>query len=344
VKRLEQFVMRTLVIAGEYPWPVNSGSRTRLLTALRGLARCGPTELFSVVPRRRTDWGPADPELALGRTVVDLDDLEDRKILGRLGLPHESRGRVLGAAHDVAGRAVSRADVGRWRRLYRRIGATGATAVVCSDVDARRARTIGLSRVEVVPNTCTRSVQRAPRGSVGRPPTVLFQGTLRYPSNADAARFLAAELAPALRRRVPDVQVRMVGLVTPQVRAFHDPPRVTVVGQVDDMAGELDRADAVVVPIRYGSGTRVKILEAFAGGIPVVSTSLGGEGLEVEEGREVLLADTTDELARGCARLLSEEELRVRLASNGRRLFEERYRPEVVEARVVHVAKRATTA
>ena len=112
-----------------------------------------------------------------------------------------------------------------------------------------------------------------------------------------------------------------------------DPPKVTMVGQVPAIDAELARADLVVVPIRFGSGTRVKIVEAFAQRVPVVSTTLGAEGLEARNGEHLLLADTPDAIAAACAQLLTDPELRQRIVDGAHKLFLERLqRDRVVEA------------
>jgi len=169
---------------------------------------------------------------------------------------------------------------------------------------------------------------------------VLFQGTLRYPPNAEGARFLVREVAPRLRALVPRVRIRLVGTTAPGLSGLDDPPSVTLVGQVPDMSVELAVADLVVVPLRFGSGTRLKVLEAFAQKVPVVSTTLGAEGLGVGDGVHLLLADTPDGLAGACARLLGDEGLRGRLADAAHELFLRRYADDVVAERVASVARR----
>ncbi len=409
--------MRSLVIASEYPWPVNSGSRMRLQTVLRGLARCGTADLFSVVPRTREDIAPPDevPGLdrvavvpydaraasgigllaALARTatpielsfrdraavtgpvtralarfasgsydliwyfrvrswallggwdvapalpaVLDVDDLEDHKIAARLAVPRPSARGVGSRLRIRAARALSAEEIRRWARLQARASAGCAATVVCSALDAERAVTGGMARVEVVPNAfCLVGAPLGPE-DVAAPPTVLFQGTLRYPPNAEASRFLVDEVAPELRRWVPDVRIRLVGTSTPSLERLDNPPSVSVVGRVADMGDELARADLVVVPIRFGSGTRIKILEAFAHRIPVVSTTLGAEGLGVEDGVHLLLGDTARELAAACARLLADSRLRGRVVASAQALYEERFTEDLVEARVAEVAQR----
>ena len=166
--------------------------------------------------------------------------------------------------------------------------------VVCSRIDADRAEAAGLQRVAVVPNGYRLVDKPLGKVAVGSPPTILFQGTLRYPPNADAARYLIEDIRPTITGLVPDALVRFVGVATPAIAALGDRPDVTIVGQVPDIDTELARADLVLVPIRFGSGTRIKILEAFAHRIPVVSTGLGAEGLDVVDEQHLLIADTPD--------------------------------------------------
>ena len=402
--------MRTLVIAGEYPWPANSGSRLRLATVLRGLARCGPVELFSILPERRTDvdppavgagvvrvgrvayddrppTGPAllataahlgkpfelprpdggsalqaltrftrgqydlawyfgmRPLLLTGRllaatSVLDMVDLEDQKIAARLAIPATTPGGPAARVRGRVARAFSNEEIRRWRRIQRTAAGRMDATVVCSDLDAERARRTGMPRIEVVPNGYPTVDRPVGRTAVGHPPTVLFQGTLRYPPNAEAARFLVDAIAPRLRGLVPDARVRLVGTTAPGTDRLADPPRVTVVGQVPDMADELARADLVVVPLRFGSGTRLKILEAFAQRVPVVSTTLGAEGLGAEDDVHLLLADTAGGLAGACARLLGDEGLRGRLVDRAHQLFLERFADDVVTGEVAALARR----
>jgi glycosyltransferase involved in cell wall biosynthesis len=170
---------------------------------------------------------------------------------------------------------------------------------------------------------------------------VLFHGTLRYPPNVDAARWLAGGIGPVLRTLVPEARIRLVGLGNPNLQDLHHPPQVTVVGAVPDIETELRQADVVVVPVRFGSGTRVKIIEAFAHRIPVVATTLGAEGLGVQHGREILLSDTTEGLASACARLFTDVELRQRLTEAAHQRYLEAFDRRVVEGNVLTVARDA---
>ena len=107
--------------------------------------------------------------------------------------------------------------------------------------------------------------------------------------------------------------------------SLDDAPDVTVVGWVPAMDEELARADVVVVPLRYGSGTRVKILEAAAHRIPIVSTTLGAEGLGFEDGKHLLIADEPEDFASACVRLLQEPQLRRHLVDEAEKEFLARF-------------------
>jgi glycosyltransferase involved in cell wall biosynthesis len=277
-----------------------------------------------------------DPAPPTTPAVVDLDDLEDQKIRARLSIPRPGSDGVGAMVRRRASTVLWAEEVRRWQSLHRRIARRSAASVVCSALDAQRVR---LPRTRVVPNGYPEPPRVVDHRHPHSPPVVLFQGTLRYPPNADGARFLCRDVAPLLRRRVAAVRIRLVGLAPPSLSDLDDRPRVTVAGQVPDITDELAGADLVVVPLRFGSGTRVKIIEAFAHGVPVVSTTLGAEGLEVRDGVHLLLADTAEELAGACARLLDDATLRAALIASGRRCFEEHYGAAQADDAVRQVAE-----
>ncbi|HLG91653.1 MAG TPA: glycosyltransferase [Acidimicrobiales bacterium] len=268
--------------------------------------------------------------------VVDLDDLEDAKIGARLAATDQAA-----TWRQRAARALGLEDARRWRSLQHRIARRAAAVVVCSLEDKER---LGVAGAAVVPNCYPVPASPVGRLKVGRPPTVLFGGSLRYPPNTDAARWLVAEVGPRLRRLVPGVRLRLAGLAPPEVRHLHRPPEVSVAGEVGDMSRELAVADLVAVPVRYGSGTRIKLLEAFAHRVPAVSTTAGAEGLGVADGVQLLLADEPDGFAEAAARLLSDMDLRRELADRAQRTYLERFTPSRAQARVRSLATAVSTA
>jgi glycosyltransferase involved in cell wall biosynthesis len=142
-----------------------------------------------------------------------------------------------------------------------------------------------------------------------------------------------------IRREIPGARIRLVGHETATVTALDHPPEVTVVGRVPSMEPELARCDVVVVPIRFGSGTRLKIMEAFAHRVPVVSTSIGAEGLDAEHGVHLLIADSPAEFAAACKLVCSTPPLRRALVDAAERLYRERYATSAATARVRGLAR-----
>jgi len=155
---------------------------------------------------------------------------------------------------------------------------------------------------------------------------VAFSGNLEYHPNVTAVRFFACRVWPALRDRDPNLRWRLIGRNPDAVaRWIGGDPRIEATGPVDDALAELARARVVVAPLLSGSGTRIKILEAWAAGRAVVSTQLGAEGLPARHRENLLLADSPAEIVEAVLVLLGDEALRRRLGEAGRRLVEEQF-------------------
>lgn len=156
-------------------------------------------------------------------------------------------------------------------------------------------------------------------------PAILFVGSMDYHANVDAVVWFAEKIWPAFKKRCPGARFFVVGRdPAPQVRGLAGAD-ITITGTVEDVRPWYAGAAAVVVPIRTGSGTRLKILEAMAAGVPVVSTRLGAEGLEVENGAEVLLADSEAEITRALGEVVSSPELARQLSESARKVVAARY-------------------
>jgi glycosyltransferase involved in cell wall biosynthesis len=275
--------------------------------------------------------------LAAGPTIVDLDDLEDRKAAGRAALEAASRRGAWRQLRRWLSAQQAKRDVAAWTRWQTRVASAVQAVTVCSESDRRH---LGAPNATVIPNGYDDPSPPAGRDRVGTPPTVMLAGFLPYAPNLDAARWLVREIAPRIWRRMPEVQIRLVGEATDEIRGWHHPPEIVVTGVVSEIAVELAGADLVAVPIRFGGGTRIKILEAFAHRIPVVSTPAGATGLDVAHERELLLAGDAEAFAEACGRLLTDTSLRRRLTAAAHRLFQARYRWEDIHEAIVAVARR----
>jgi glycosyltransferase involved in cell wall biosynthesis len=158
--------------------------------------------------------------------------------------------------------------------------------------------------------------------------TVVFSGAMDSRSNIDGIAFLLREVWPKIAAARPDARIKIVGrnppaaLVTEAQTAF---PNWSFTGFVDDIRPHLQEGDISVIPLRVGSGTRLKAFEAMALGLPVVSTTLGVEGLGLTPGEHYIAADTADRFAQAILHLLDDTAERLRLAEDGRALLEARY-------------------
>ncbi|MBV6432267.1 MAG: hypothetical protein IANPNBLG_02409 [Bryobacteraceae bacterium] len=156
--------------------------------------------------------------------------------------------------------------------------------------------------------------------------TLVFSGNLEYSPNQEAVRFFHGCVWPTLRKKYPQLRWRILGRNESALpRSVRDDPTVLLTGPVAHAVSELARSRVAVVPVLGGSGTRVKILEAWAAGLPVVSTTIGAEGLEAVAGRHFLRADTPGELSASISGLLESPCSGEQLGAAGRALYEREY-------------------
>jgi glycosyltransferase involved in cell wall biosynthesis len=251
--------------------------------------------------------------------VVDIDDIESKA--KRLAIPKEAK------LNGIEKSLVLSLDVLRTRGLEHKILSSADWALVCSEEDRRELSRRRLpARLQVVPNSVR---ERAPLPPRPRDDSfhIVIVGTMNYSPNADAAVYFCSEVWPRLKRRChKTVKLWIVGHHPPEhVRKYGDVPGISVVGGVASVSPFYELADVAVVPIRHGGGTRIKILEAMAFGRAVVSTAIGAEGIECESGRDILIANSTDEIVQACLRLAQEPGLSLALVENARRLIREKY-------------------
>jgi sugar transferase (PEP-CTERM/EpsH1 system associated) len=194
------------------------------------------------------------------------------------------------------------------RRIRRDELASCRAADVCvpvSDVDLDRLRAAD-SRIRatvIVPGVDCDEFQ--PLAPVAPSSNLLFVGSMNYLPNVDAAEFFVRDVLPLVARDVPEVTFSIVGTrPSAAVMRLANNPRIRVTGRVPDVRPYYAAASATVVPLRAGGGVRMKILEAMAMGMPIVATTVGAEGLNLAPGRDLLIGDTPEQLARHAVRLL----------------------------------------
>jgi glycosyltransferase involved in cell wall biosynthesis len=234
---------------------------------------------------------------------------------------YASRARAAAGARRLAFTFEAR----RFRRYHDRWLDRYSALIAVSDWDASSLRSVTRRPVEVVPNGVA-SDELLPTEPSTEPATVLFTGTLDHPPNSEGIRWFAAEVWPHVLRRRPDARLLVVGRAPPrEVRALDGRDRVEVIGPVSTIAPYFDQASVVTAPLLSGGGTRLKILEAFACGRAVVSTSVGCEGLDVVDGEHLLVEDDPGRFAAALLRLLEHRDLRERVAIAGRELATRSY-------------------
>jgi glycosyltransferase involved in cell wall biosynthesis len=149
---------------------------------------------------------------------------------------------------------------------------------------------------------------------------------MNYYPNTDGALHLIKSIMPHIWQKDPAVSLCIAGLNPPQViRDLTTDPRIEVIANFEDMREVAQRCCLTLVPLRLGGGTRIKILDSFALGLPVISTSLGCEGLPVVEGKHILIRDDPKQFANAVLEVISNPIMANNLRTNGRRLVEERY-------------------
>jgi glycosyltransferase involved in cell wall biosynthesis len=265
----------------------------------------------------------------IARDQVDVVHVDSLDLVAYL--PMLRRLPVVLAHHNVESRllerrAESESGLRRWylglqARLTAREEARWCgrvalnTAVSAEDADGLR-RIAPDARVVTVPNGVdTEAFAPAPPGL--REGIVFVGGHTWFP-NRDGMAHFADEILPLIRAEWPEVAVTWVGRADDETRAAYAAKGIDMTGYVDDIRPHVDRAACFIVPLRVGGGTRLKILDAWAMGKAVVSTSRGCEGLDARDGENLLVADEPEPFARAVLAVVREPELRLRLETGGR--------------------------
>jgi O-antigen biosynthesis protein len=169
-----------------------------------------------------------------------------------------------------------------------------------------------------------------PPGPAGRE-GLLFVGGFYHTPNVDAVRWFVERVLPIIRREAPDLVLRIAGAnPSEEVLALARQPGVEVLGFVSDLGPLYDRHRVCIAPLRFGAGMKGKVAQSMASGLPIVSTSIGIEGMALEEGAAVLVADGEAEFAAHVLRLLRDDELWLRLSTQGRAYIERTLSVEAV--------------
>jgi glycosyltransferase involved in cell wall biosynthesis len=242
------------------------------------------------------------------RVVLDLHNVES--------VLHEGCSRTEPWPHKIGHRFFQHTA----RRLERSLLAEFDLVLVTSDADRQRVlERSPRARVAVYPNALPfRAVPEAEEEDI-----IAFSGNLEYHPNVNAIKYFHKEIWPRLKKDGARLRWRLIGKNEAGVRALiGDDPRVEFTGPIGDAVAELARARVVVVPLQAGSGTRIKILEAWAAGRCVVSTPIGAEGLPARDGENIRIVHSPGQMAEAVLELLADAPQRERLGRAGRATYE----------------------
>jgi glycosyltransferase involved in cell wall biosynthesis len=260
----------------------------------------------------------------------------------RQARPGEARPPLVVDLHDITydlARQFARAGGSPYRRLYAaanwrklrreelKLYRDADGVCLCSALDEKRVLDeVPRARTVVIPNAAdVEYFQPHPTDSPPGDRTVVYFGLLSTVPNVDAVVHFIRDIWPRISAAHPDARCKIIGGGPPPSLQALAGPRIELTGFVHDLRPHLASAAAVVVPLRMGSGTRLKIVEGMAMGKAIVSTTLGAEGIEAEPGREILVADEPAAFAEAVNRLLDEPDLAARIGQAARKLAVERY-------------------
>jgi glycosyltransferase involved in cell wall biosynthesis len=262
------------------------------------------------------------PDLTWPRSVLDIDDVlsrYERAALGTAGTPLE---RLLTFRRMVS-----------WRRRERLLGTRFRVLSVCSEEDEEYLRRLGVDApIHVIPNAFE-SPRQEPVRCLATPPRVGFIGPLDYFPNHQGIEWFANKCWPHIKREIPEARLRLVGTGT-DGPLKPSGPDVDGLGWLEVPADEIQTWSVMVVPIRMGAGTRVKIVHGFSRKCPIVSTSVGAHGYDVADGRELYLADSPEQFSSACIKAVREPKQAAEMADRAWREFLEKWTWEAVRPRV----------
>lgn len=246
-------------------------------------------------------------------------------VLDEHNVDYETYSRMREGTRSPLRKAFYRVEQARVRRYEQEAWRRSSGCVLTSAREEAMVREAAPGTpTAVVPNGVDTEYFRPEQHEV-RPHTLVFNGLLDYRPNLDASLFLVDEVLPLVRRSHPDARVVIVGRGGPAELAQLRRPHVEATGEVPDVRPYLGQAEAVVVPIMAGSGTRFKVVEGLAMEKPMVSTAVGSEGIGVEDGKHLLIADTPEAFAAAIVRLFDDAALARSLGRVGRDFVQREY-------------------
>jgi glycosyltransferase involved in cell wall biosynthesis len=258
--------------------------------------------------------------------VLDMDDIEHISLARRARSTRDWFRKYALYVFSLAARFTER-----------RVVAISASALVCSEHDREQLIKIAPhAHVEIAQNTASVFGELGVSGS----PTAIFVGVAHYPPNREAILWLANDVWPRVVSALPAARLLIVGEGSGDLPIPSDSRQIEVLGFVPELEGVYRSARLVTCPVRRGSGTRIKIIEAALNGRAVVSTTIGAEGLLFEDGSEILLADSAPAFAQRCVEILADPLRAAALGRAAQRRAQEMYSQERVKSELVALCRK----
>ena len=256
------------------------------------------------------------------RSVLDLDDV-----------PSVFETSVLQNGGPILQKLMTWMRCSIWRRRERLLEERFSTLAVCSEKDKRYLQQLGINTpVHIIPNGFEEPIGE-PIRTPATPPRIGFIGIFDYFPNVEGVKWFLRNCWPSIKSKCPNVQFRLTGRASDSTPDLVGPD-VERLGWVENMDAEIATWSLMIVPLHKGAGTRGKIANGFSRRCPIVSTSLGAYGYEVENGSEIILADDPGKFADACLTLLHSPEQAAAMAERAYQKFLERWTWKAIQPRV----------
>jgi glycosyltransferase involved in cell wall biosynthesis len=256
------------------------------------------------------------------RSVLDLDDV-----------PSVFETSVLQNGGPVLQKLKTWMRRSSWRRREKLLEERFSTLAVCSEKDKRYLRSLDIhTPIHVIPNGFEEPVDK-PKRAPAVPPRIGFIGIFDYYPNVEGIQWFLCKCWSRIKEKCPDLQLRLVGR-SGDVEFQSVGPDIEKLGWVENIDDEIATWSLMIVPLQKGAGTRGKIAFGFSRQCPIVSTSVGAYGYEVENGKEIILADTPDRFADACVTMLQRPQEAANMAERAKKKFLENWTWEAIKPRI----------